>query len=146
MKKVIIAKDIWAVLYKEQSFLNRSDIRIFTATTNEKALAIRKNEKADLIIAKLDTPKMSGEILCSLIRENEELRNVSVIIVCSENEADLERCEQCRANVFISSPINNAILLQEAHQLLHIAPRMSLRVPINIKLNGTKKKNPLPAT
>lgn len=142
MKKVIIAEDIWAILEKEQSFLNRSGIRIFPAASNEKALALHKAEKADLIIAKLNMQEMSGEMLCSLIRNDDELRNVSIIIVCSENDADLERCVRCRANAFISSPINSAVLLQEAHRLLHIAPRMSFRIPINVKLHGTSKEKP----
>ncbi len=142
MKKVIIAEDIKAILEKEQSFLSRAGIRIFTAATNERALSLHRDEKADLIIAKLDTPGMSGEMLCSLIRDDEELRNVSLIMVCSASEADLERCVQCSANVFISSPINSAVLLQEAHQLLHIAPRTSCRISMSVKLEGRSKGIP----
>ncbi|HAM52949.1 MAG TPA: hypothetical protein DCP92_20460 [Nitrospiraceae bacterium] len=140
MKKLILAEDLQTIIDKDKSFLNRSDINIFTASTNEKALALHKAKKADLIIAKLDTPDMSGETLCSLIREDHVLRNVSLIIVAPETEAARERCIQCRANAFVASPINSAILLQEAYQLLHIAPRTSGRVPITVKLHGTSKK------
>lgn len=140
MKKVIIPEDIKIVLGKEESFLNRSDIKILTAATNKKALALHRAKKADLIIAKLDTPEMDGETLCSLIRDNPELSKVSIIIVGSGTDSDLKRCLQCRANTFIPSPINTAILLQESYQLLNIAPRMSLRIPISVKFRGTKKE------
>ncbi|HXX58492.1 MAG TPA: PilZ domain-containing protein, partial [Thermodesulfovibrionales bacterium] len=80
------------------------------------------------------------ETLCSLIRDDEELRNVSLILVCSASESDLERCVQCRANVFIASPINSAVLLQEAYQLLHIAPRKSCRISMSVKLEGRSKE------
>lgn len=136
MKKVILAEDIKAILEKEQSFLNRSDITIFTVSTNEQALSVHRAEKADLIIANLDTPGMSGEMLFSLIREDNELCDVSLIIVCTDG-SELKRCLKCRANAFVTAPLNNAVLLQEAHQLLHIAPRKSFRVPLSIKISGT---------
>lgn len=142
MKKVIIAEDIRAILAKEENFLNRAGVKIFTSSTNKKALALHKTKKADLIIANLDTPEMNGETLCSLIRNDPELSRVPIIIVSSGTKADLKRCLKCRANAFISRPINTAVLLQEAHQLLNIAPRASLRVPISLKLYGTKKERP----
>ena len=92
MKKIIIEADIYEALRKEQSFLNRSDIKTFTAVTNEEALAVHKAEKADLIVTKLDTPPMNGETLCSLIREDQALSGVSMLIVCSNTPSDHERC------------------------------------------------------
>ncbi len=145
MKKIIIAQDIKESIEKDQSFLDRSDIRIFTATTNEETLTFHKAEKADLIIANLDTPKMTGEVLSSLIRNDPALRNVSIIIVCSESEAHAKRCLHCRANAFITSPIDSTILLKEIHQLINIAPRKSLRVPLSIRINGTSKGKPFTA-
>ena len=142
MKRLIVAKDIRTILVKEKSFLNRTGIRTFTAASNLKALALHRAVKADLIIARLDTPDMSGERLCLLIRDDDELRNVSLIIVSSDAEADLERCVQCRANAFIPSPIDSAVLLQEAHKLLHVAPRTSCRIPVRVKLYGKTKERP----
>ena len=135
MKTVIIAEDIKASLEKEQSFLNRANIRTFAVSANEQALAIHRAEKADLIIVNLDSPEMSGEMLCSLIRDDRELCKVSIIIVCSTTESDAKRCLQCRANTFITGPPDNAILLQEMYQLLYVAPRKSLRVPLSIKIH-----------
>ena len=62
MKKIILDEDIKAILEREQSFLDRSDVTIFSASTNEEILALHRTEKADLIIAKLDTGGMSGEM------------------------------------------------------------------------------------
>jgi len=140
MKKVIIAKDIKALLEKKKTFLDRSALRLFAAPSNEKVLALHRALKADLIIAKLNMPEMSGETLCSVIRDDDELQHVSIIIVCSENESDLARCIQCRANAFISSPVDTALLLQEAHRLLNIAPRTSYRIPIRVKFFGKSKQ------
>ncbi|HXX54092.1 MAG TPA: response regulator [Thermodesulfovibrionales bacterium] len=140
MKKIIMARDIRVTFEKKKTFLDRSAVRIFAAPSNEKVLALHKSIKADLIIAKLNMPEMSGETLCSLIREDETLRHVSIIIVSSENESDLARCMQCRANAFISSPVDTELLLQEAYRLLNIAPRTCYRIPIRVKFFGKSKQ------
>ena len=142
MKRIIIAEDIKAILEEGQSFLNRADIRTFTVSANEQALALHRAEKADLIIVNLDSPEMSGEMLCSLIRDDKELCKVSIIIVSSNTESDAKRFLQCRANAFITSPPDNPILLQKMHQLLNVAPRKSLRVPLSIQIHIVSKGKP----
>jgi DNA-binding response OmpR family regulator len=142
MKTVIIAEDIKTILEKEQSFLDRADIRSFTVSTNKQAFNLHRAEKADLIIVNLESSEMSGDMLCSLIREDKELCKVSIIILSSNSESDDKRCLQCRANAFITSPPDKTILLQEMHQLLSVAPRKTLRVPLSIKIHVASKWAP----
>jgi CheY-like chemotaxis protein len=146
MKKVIMSEDIRQLLEKEQSFLNRSTIRAIVAATNEETLALHKAEKADLIIARLTTEGMSGETLCSHIRSDESLRRVSIILICSESGTDVERCTDCGANVFLTFPVNTAVLLQEAYHLLQISPRRSCRLSLKLKLEGTTKNKSFSGT
>lgn len=136
MKKVILTESIQSVLEKDRSFFSRSGIRAVTASTNEEILLLHTKEKADLIITHLDMTGMSGEELCARIRNDKSLRNVSILIVCSESSENLHRCGQCGANAFISAPVNLAILLQEAYQLLNITPRKACRIPLKIKMEG----------
>lgn len=145
MKRVIIAEEIKSIIEKDQSFLNRADIRTFAVPSNEQALVLHRDEKADLIVVNLDSPEMTGETLCTLIRDDEALCNVSILIVCSDTESDAKRCLQCRANTFITSPPVNAILLQEMHQLLYVAPRKSPRVPFSITIHLEAKGTPFVA-
>lgn len=143
VKKIIIPEYVLTVLEREQSFINRSGIKTFTTVTNEEALALHRTKKADLIVACLNMPGMNGETLCSLIRGNDELRNVSIILICSDNAADHGRCMQCGANSFITVPIHSAVMLQEVYQLLHIAPRRLSRIPISvINIEGMSKGKP----
>ena len=142
MKKVILAEDIKAILEKDRSFFNRSGISAIAAASNEEILALHRTEKADLIITNLDMPGMNGEDLCSVIRTDDELRSVSIIIVCAETAENLQRCSQCGANAFISSPLNPAVLLQEAFQLLHVTPRKACRIPLKLNMEGTSRGKP----
>ncbi len=135
LKKVLVAQEVWPLIEKERSFLDRAGIRTYTAATNDEALALHREQKADLIVAMLDGAVMNGEELCSTIRDDDELRRVSIIILCSDTEADSKRCLRCRANAFITAPVNTAILFQEAYQLLNIAHREAFRAPIGVNLN-----------
>lgn len=139
MKEVIIAEDIYTLISNEQSFLSRSDIRITAAHSNGNALELHQDRKADLVIIHLDAGDMTGEMFCSLVRGDEALRSVSILLVCSGREEDIARCVKCNANAFISSPINTAVLLQEAHRLLNIAPRKNCRVPVKIRVDGLSR-------
>lgn len=145
MKRVIIAEDVCEVLEKEQSFLSRSDIDLARADSNRSALEMHKAEKADLIVANLDDGEMSGEELCSIIRKDGQLRNVSIIMVCSGSDADVKRCMNCGANAFVSTPLNSAVILPEAFRLLNIAERKAHRFPVKVKCDGMKEGRPFVA-
>ena len=141
MKKVVLPDKIRQDLERENSFLGRSDIVVFATHTNRDALDIHRREKTDLIVGLLDTEEMNGEELCSAVRDDDELRGVSLIVVSSGLEGDLDRCLNCRANAFLTMPVSGPVLLQEAYQLLNIAPRMSFRIPLRVKLEGAAKKS-----
>jgi len=134
-KKVIMPEELLRLIKRERSFLDRTGIKIFAASSNGEALALHRKEKADLIVALLDSPGMSGEELCDRIRDDEEIRKVSIILACPDTEEGYERCLGCRANSFVKTPVNMALLLEEAHRLLNIARRTTCRVPLGIELS-----------
>jgi DNA-binding response OmpR family regulator len=139
VKKVLIAADIKSLTDKEESFLKRADIRIFTSTSNEEVFHIHKTEKVDLIIARLDDPEMGGDVLCSLIRDDPELLRVSIIMVCSPKRPAVQEKTWCKANVLITEPIIMPVLFEKAHCLLSIAQREFFRSPIIVKVRGEQK-------
>jgi len=142
MKKIIITEDLITIVKKDKSFFNRTDIRTIPAATNEEILALHRAERADLIITNLDMLEMNAEELCALIRNDDELRSVSIIIVCPETAPNLQRCIQCGANAFVTTPVNHAVLLQEAYLLLHVTPRRSCRIDLKLKMESQSKEKP----
>jgi DNA-binding response OmpR family regulator len=128
MKKILIAHDIHALMEQHQTFLHRSDFSVFVAATTDEALKIHRAERVDLIIAQLDMPGMPSEEFCSLIREDEGLRAVSLIMVCADMPAAIERSGHCRANAVLLQPVHPVVLMVKAQQLLEIAARETLRV------------------
>jgi len=137
MKKVLVARDIRAALEKENTFLNRTDMQVFSAGTNDEVLSVHRAEKVDLIIANYDLAGMSGEKLYGLIREDAALRTVSLILVCANTPDAIKECSQCRANAILLQPLHSVLLMAKAEQLLDIPARETLRVLLSARVDGS---------
>lgn len=136
VKKILITQEISRILLEKTSFLNRADIRLFTASSNDEALEIHRAEHMDLIITDLDMAGMSSEQFCSLIRKNPDLRQVSIILVCACDASALARSSRFGADAVILRPIKPHFLLTKAKQLLNISMRETYRVPLNVAVEG----------
>jgi CheY-like chemotaxis protein len=146
VKKIIIADQIKHSLERDTNFLERTDIKVFTAYSNEEVLKIHGTEKVDLIITLFHLPGMSTADLCSLIRAIRNLRSVSMIIYSSDEEKDIALSERCRANVTMTLPVNAGILLDKVQELLHIPPRGAYRVLLSVRLEGHLLGKPFTCT
>jgi DNA-binding response OmpR family regulator len=136
MKKILLAKNIHAALQKDCALLNRSDITVFVAETNDEALTIHRTERVHLMITELEMPGMASEQFCSLIREDETLRTVSILMVCANTPAAIERSRQCRANAVLLQPVHPLVLEIKAQQLLDVAAREAVHVLLSANVDG----------
>ena len=136
MKKVLIAHELHALLERDRSFLDRTDLEVFVAATNDEVLTIHRTERVDLIMAKLDLPGMASEKLYSLIREDAALRTVSTILCCANTPEAIKKSSQCRVNAVLLEPLHPVLLMAKAQQLLDIAAREMIRVLIGVIIDG----------
>ena len=136
MKKILVLTDIKADADKNGGILNRAAFRIITANSNEEVLEMHKQENFDLIITKLKSPGLDGDNLCSIIRKDEKLCKVSVILVCDNNKLDVDRSSNCGANAVLTMPLSPDVLSKLVFNLLNIPRRESYRVLINVQVNG----------
>jgi DNA-binding response OmpR family regulator len=136
VKKVLFVQDLYALFWQEMTFLNREEIKVFVAATNDEAFAIHRGEPVDLILTKFDLPGMPTEQFCSQIRENVELRGVSLIVICPDNPESIKTASRCQANAVILEPVYPDLLMAKAQQLLFVAPRENLRVLLSAEVEG----------
>ena len=127
------------ILEKEKSLLNREGIKLFSAATTDDVLSTHRVEKVDIIIVELHTPGMKSEELCSTIRSDKILSKVSMIILCPDNTADIEKSTRCKANAVLTLPMDPAKLLEKVRQLLEISWREAYRVLVSVNVSGTSK-------
>ena len=141
MKKILIADVLKSLLAKEKSFLDRASVKTFTAPTNDDILAVHRAEQVDLIITQLDMPGMKSDQLYAAIRNDGELRKVSLIMLCNGRPGDREHAERCTANAVMTQPVDPAFLLKKAQDLLDISWRESYRVLLSVNITGTSKES-----
>lgn len=142
MKKILIARDLHGLLEQNETFVKRADLKVFVASTNDEALKIHRVERVNLIITQLDMPGMAGEQFCSMIRGDEDLRAVSMIMACRDTPEAINRSAQCRANVVLLHPVHPFVLMVKAQQLLDIAAREMLRVLLSASVDGRVDDEP----
>lgn len=134
MVKVLISHNINTLLRQGSSFLDRTDIKVFPAASNEELLQVHRRERVDLIITELDMPGMSSEGLFSLIREDKELRFVPVIMVCENSPVQIEKCARCGVSDVLTRPVEQVLLLERMQQFLALFAREAARVPLNMEV------------
>jgi len=144
MHKVLLAKDLEHLFMTKGGFLNRADIRVLSATTNNDILSFHSAEEADLIITSLDLPGIKVEELFAIIRKNAKLREVSVIIICKDTLDHRERCKNCGANAVFTVPVDIVQLSAKVRQFLNVAPRMFYRAALAVAIQGKFRDRPRP--
>ncbi len=136
MKKALLAPDIHFLLEQDSTFLDRTDMQVFIAATNDEVLKVHRAERVDLIMTKLDLPGMASEKLFDLIREDPSLRTVSVIMACANTPEAIKESSRCRVNAVMLEPLHPVLLMAKAEQLLDIAARETIRVLLGAIVNG----------
>lgn len=116
--------------------IGRGTIQVFTARTSEEILNIHGVHRADIIITESLLPLMGGVKLCSAIRNDERLKNVSIIMVCDNTEASLAQCREAHANVVITKPVDPVQLFSKVSELLMVPRRQDLRAFLHVSVNG----------
>jgi CheY-like chemotaxis protein len=131
MKKIIIVDTLKDFVQQKVSVLAGHNNKIFYINSGKEALDAHRKEKADLIIIEPDFRDLTCEQLCSVVRGDESLKEVSILIVCSDKLSDVERCQKCGANDYIQQ-LTPATFLRKAAQLLNISERTSYKVIVKV--------------
>lgn len=142
MKKILLVSTVIVFYERHKSLLNRDEFQILTATTGKEALQVHRTHRVDLIITDLNMPDMGGEELCQRVRNERELRNVSVLLICRDTADELMRVVQCSANAWITKPVDPDKLLDNIGQLLAISMRKGYRVLLKAKVGGVQNSVP----
>jgi DNA-binding response OmpR family regulator len=136
MKKLLLINPVSDALAWDNYFLARDELQIFTATGAEEGLGIHRREKVNLLITELELPDMAGDELCSHIRQEQELREVSVIIVCRDLPEEIERAKTCGANGRLLKPVTPEQLEECVGKHLDVPKRQDCRVLVRAQLYG----------
>ena len=136
MKKIIIAESIRSAIGRSNTLFSRGGLVVHAAKTAEEVLALHRVKKADLIIADIAQPAMGGARLCSAIRHDPALRDVSIILACDAVQATLPPCRDAGANAVITKPVDPVGLFTKMSELLVVPQRKDMRVLLRVSVNS----------
>ncbi len=138
MKKIIIAEPIIHDIERNNTVFGRGSISVISARSSEEILNLHGAHQADLIITDFELPFMGAAQLCSLIRNDAGLKNVSIIIVCNATDASLADCRESGANAVIPKPASPDALFATMSELLVVPQRKDIRVLQRISVKSTE--------
>jgi DNA-binding response OmpR family regulator len=118
-KKILIVEDNIEFLRLIEERLIMNGYEIITSQNGLEALPSVKRERPDLIILDIMLPGMDGLTVCRMIKFDQNLKNIPVLILTSrdtENAADLAK--KCRADAFLIKTTKSEILLDVIKMLL----------------------------
>jgi len=138
VKKVLLVDDVKLFLELEKTLLaNRTNLQLFTATSGQEAIEIHKREKIDLILCDLYMPGMNGSEVCKIIRKDDNLKKVSIIIVTTSAK-DRDMCLEAGANAVVLKPIDPSELLEKVGKYINIPMRRDIRILARIGVEGLR--------
>lgn len=123
------------------TIFQRSNITTYSARTAEEILNLHGVHRADIIIAEEGLPSMGGIKLCSAIRRDAGLKDVSVILICEGTEPSLSRCRNAQANIVLPKPLDPSELTWKVSELLLVPRREEMRTLLHVSVEGQEKKS-----
>lgn len=118
-KKILLVDDSSTILMMEKAILRNDPYTIVTASSGEEAVQKAATERPDLILLDVIMPRMSGFEACRLIRDNDALKHIPIVMVAARGEAaNVETGWVVGCTDYVTKPINAVELLSKVRMLL----------------------------
>ena len=129
-----------ALLFQE-TILRRRDMQIKTALAGSEGLVRAREERPNLIIFGYDLFDMTAPEFCREIRENDDTRGISLLLVCDRKYTEHgDLCLSAGCNDVIFRPLQKPELDQKVERLTNIPVRRQLRtitkIEVSLEKNG----------
>jgi len=120
MKKILLASASKSFLRRNKDLLTRGEIQILTTNSGAEAVQLHKEHNFDLILSELRLEDMGGDTLCAMVRSEESLMNVAVILICYDNPDENARVGQSGADAKIIRPVQPDQIIDTVSSLLAV--------------------------
>jgi len=120
---VLVVNDLADQLELMNSALRKAGYRVFSAEDGEKGLEAARRERPDLIISDVTMPKVNGIEFCRLIRQDENLKTLPILLVSAlrTDTASVVEGLQAGADEYLEIPFDAARLVAQASRLIERA-------------------------
>lgn len=124
-KKILIVDDeVHIKMLLEQTLEELEDecgVELFTASDGEEGLGFINTEKPDLVFLDIMMPKMNGYEVCRTVMENEELKNIKIILLTAKGqEVDRKQGLELGARMYMTKPFDPDEILRVSREMLDL--------------------------
>jgi len=113
MKKILFVEDEVDHIAMLKTRIEASGYQFLSATDGEAGLKIALDEKPDLILLDIVMPKMNGYEMCYNLKNNDEMKNIPIIIVTASGAKKLEqKCIELGVEEIMHKPYDSSYLVE----------------------------------
>ncbi|MFA5859149.1 MAG: response regulator [Elusimicrobiota bacterium] len=116
--KILIIDDEPNILKVATIRLSKAGYEVITANDGVKGLELASTAHPNLILLDLNLPELSGAEVCRLLKNNNELKHIPVIVLSASAEDIKDKALNIGADDFVIKPYSPAELLTKIGQLL----------------------------
>jgi chemosensory pili system protein ChpA (sensor histidine kinase/response regulator) len=119
---VMVVDDSVTVRKVTTRLLQRNGIDVVTAKDGVDAIAQLQDTKPDVMLLDIEMPRMDGFEVASLVRHDERLKNVPIIMITSRTGSKhRERAMSIGVNEYMGKPFQEQELLETIESLLAVS-------------------------
>jgi len=105
--KILVVDDDPDALDTMAAILETRDYEVLTALSGVEGISKAREEKPNLIIMDIMMPKLDGFTVCKMIKEDEEIKDIPVILLTGKGlVGDVEKGFAVGANDYMIKPID----------------------------------------
>ena len=117
-KKILLVDDESGLLKVTLLRLNHSGYEAFGAADGQEGLDLVRQKMPDLIILDKVMPKMNGDEVARIVKKDEKLKKIPIILISAEVENMEQRASECGADSYLPKPFDAKELLGMIEKLL----------------------------
>jgi CheY-like chemotaxis protein/two-component sensor histidine kinase len=117
--EILIVEDSLTQALQLQHFLEEHGFQVAVAHDGVEAVAYLAENTPSLIISDIIMPLMDGYQLCCQVRENEQQKNIPIILLTALSDPhDVIKALECGADNFVTKPYSETFLLSRIQNIL----------------------------
>ena len=141
-REILIAEDSKTQAEQLRYLLEEKGYKVTAAANGKIALDLARQHKPALIVSDVMMPELNGYGLCKAIKEDEELKDIPIILVTTLTDSqEVVSSLECGADHFIRKPYDESQLLSSVEYLLmniNLRKHQKTQMGMEITLNGRK--------
>ena len=121
MKKILFVDDEVDLLKVSLLRLRKTGYDVSGAADGREALDLAHQRMPDLIILDVYLPEMNGDEVAKILKKDEKLKHVPVILISADIETLEKRCRQCGADGYLTKPFESGALVREVKRRFQLS-------------------------